>query len=128
VLAVTDPCSVAARVDGVLLVIRISKDGRPRAERAREILLSLGVKILGVVVNAVVEQHDSISAAGYQHYNYGYSYGRYAYEARSSESYYHDEDGKDGADGSSSDAKGQRPGGPRKPSGGILGWFRNLWG
>ena len=52
-LAVTDPCVVAPRVDGVLLTMRLSKKGRPNAERAREVLGALGVNVVGVVVNGV---------------------------------------------------------------------------
>ena len=52
-LAVTDPCVVASRVDGLLLTIRLTRKGRPDAERAREILLRLNVKIVGVVVNGI---------------------------------------------------------------------------
>lgn len=70
-LAVTDPMVVAPRVDGVLLTIRLSKNGRPHAERAKEILGSLGAKILGVVVNGVER------GTGYSAYRYadGYAYG-----------------------------------------------------
>jgi succinoglycan biosynthesis transport protein ExoP len=68
-LAVTDSCAVAPRVDGVLLTLRISKYGRSQAERAREILNSLGAKVLGVVVNGV----DGSGAYGY---GYGYGYGQ----------------------------------------------------
>ena len=76
VLAVTDPCVVAPRVDGVLLVIRISQNARPAAERAKEILGTLGANLLGVVVNAVDEPHGK---------GYGYGYGGYGYEDTSAE-------------------------------------------
>ncbi|MCA9247239.1 MAG: CpsD/CapB family tyrosine-protein kinase, partial [Planctomycetales bacterium] len=69
-LAVTDPCVVAPRVDGVLLTIRITKQGRPQAERAKAILSSLKTKLLGVVVN---DADDALRGAGY---GYGYGYGR----------------------------------------------------
>jgi capsular exopolysaccharide synthesis family protein len=72
-LAVTDPCAVAARVDGVLLVIRLSKSGRPHAERAKEILATLGATVLGVVVNGTSRE---TSSGGY---GYGYSYKDYGY-------------------------------------------------
>jgi capsular exopolysaccharide synthesis family protein len=55
-LAVTDPCVVASRVDGLFLVIRLTRDARPRAEHAREILTSLSVKVFGVVVNGITRQ------------------------------------------------------------------------
>lgn len=50
-LAVSDPSVVAPRVDGVILTIRVVKNGRPAAERAKELLTSLGARVLGVVVN-----------------------------------------------------------------------------
>ena len=68
-LAVTDPCAVSPRVDGVLLTVRITKDGRPKAERAKAILAAHEVKVLGVVVN------DADSALHSDRYGYGYRYG-----------------------------------------------------
>src|SRR5207302_1810376 len=65
-LAVTDPCVVASCVDAVLLNIRISKYARSNAERAKEILGTLGVTVLGVVVNGVDPN------AGASGYSYGY--------------------------------------------------------
>src|SRR5262249_17361129 len=72
-LAVTDPCVVAGRVDGLVLVLRLSRQGRPNAERAREILLSIGVKILGVVVNGISKQVGA-SLYSSDHYDYTESY------------------------------------------------------
>lgn len=70
-LAVTDPCVVAPRVDGVMLVLRLSKQCRPLAERSREILLSLGAHVLGVVVNGLGRKGSS--AYGYVQDSYVYS-------------------------------------------------------
>jgi polysaccharide biosynthesis transport protein len=50
-LAVTDPSIVAHHVDGVFLNIRFTKNGRPDAQRAKDILHSLKANIIGVVVN-----------------------------------------------------------------------------
>jgi Mrp family chromosome partitioning ATPase len=50
-LAVSDPAAVAPFVDGVLMTLRLSKSVRPQAERAHDILASLGANLLGVVVN-----------------------------------------------------------------------------
>ena len=55
-LAVTDPCIVAGRMDGVILTLRLSRQGRPQAERACEIMKSLKVNVYGVVVNGVTRQ------------------------------------------------------------------------
>jgi capsular exopolysaccharide synthesis family protein len=66
-LAVTDPCMVAARVDGVLLTIRLSKKGRPSAERAKEVLVALGANIVGVVVNGVDQNSGPYYADAYSY-------------------------------------------------------------
>jgi len=52
-LAVTDPSIVAHHVDGVLLVIRLTRRSRPNARVAKEVLESAGAQVLGVVVNGV---------------------------------------------------------------------------
>jgi capsular exopolysaccharide synthesis family protein len=72
-LVVTDPCVVAPRVDGVVLTIRVTKNGRPYAERAKEILASLGANVIGVVVNGF--GGGAGGRYGYEHYQYGYGYG-----------------------------------------------------
>ena len=72
VLAVSDPSAVAPRVDGVLVVLRMSKNTRPAAERTREQLAGVGARILGVVVNASNDR-----AAGYGGYGYTYQYQAY---------------------------------------------------
>ncbi|HQR07388.1 MAG TPA: polysaccharide biosynthesis tyrosine autokinase [Gemmatales bacterium] len=77
-LVVTDPCVVAPRVDGVLMTMRVTKNGRPIAERARDILVSLGAKPLGIIVNGVSMQGPTGYGFGYG-YGYGYGYGQYDY-------------------------------------------------
>ncbi|MGL4551961.1 MAG: CpsD/CapB family tyrosine-protein kinase, partial [Gemmataceae bacterium] len=72
-LAVSDPCAVAPRVDGVLLTIRVSKNGRPAAERARDLLTALRINILGVVINGVGKQ-AAMAGYGYEHYHYADEY------------------------------------------------------
>jgi len=72
-LAVTDPCVVASLVDGLVLVLRLTRQGRPYAEKAREILRSLGVPILGVVVNGVARQGGA-GIYSTEHYDYTDSY------------------------------------------------------
>jgi capsular exopolysaccharide synthesis family protein len=79
-LAVSDPASVAPFVDGVLMTVRLSKSVRPQAERANDILASLGAHLLGVVVNGTAGYGPKYNYA----YSYGYSYGygyNYGYEA-----------------------------------------------
>jgi len=78
VLAVSDPLVVAPRVDGVLLVFRMTKKARPTAERAREQLGAVGANVLGVVVNGTGQKRDDYYGYGYG-YNYGYGY-QYQYQ------------------------------------------------
>jgi len=64
------------------LAISVTKNGRPFAERAKEILTSLGAHVLGVVVNGLGGQAGGRYGYGYDSYNYGYGYGytyRYSY-------------------------------------------------
>ncbi len=68
-LSVTDPSAVAARVDGILLTIRLSKRTRGEALKATELLAMLGGNPLGVVVNGIGSKSG---------YGYGYGYGRYS--------------------------------------------------
>ena len=74
ILAVTDPASVAARADGVIVTLRLAKRSRDLAKRAVDQLQNVGANILGVVVNGV----DSVESYGYRSYSYGgYGYGGY---------------------------------------------------
>jgi polysaccharide biosynthesis transport protein len=83
VLAVADPCIVAPRADGITMVLRVSRDSRPQAARAKEMLMRVNGRLLGVVVNASEEAAksgygkygDSAHAYSYD-YGYGRGYGR----------------------------------------------------
>lgn len=79
VLAVTDPSVVAPRVDGVVLVMRLTKAARTNSRHATETLEELGAKILGVVVNGLT-RGSAGAYGGYGNYRYGYGRGyRYGY-------------------------------------------------
>lgn len=82
-LPVTDACVVAPRADGVVLAIRISAHGRPHAERAKDILATLGAPVAGVVVNGLGAKASGgygYGYGGYGSYGYGgYGYGGYGY-------------------------------------------------
>jgi capsular exopolysaccharide synthesis family protein len=79
-LAVTDPCAVAPRVDSVLLVMRITKNVRPNAVRAKEVLDGLGARVIGVVVNGVEMRQGYGHDSGYRRYGAGgYGYRDYDY-------------------------------------------------
>jgi polysaccharide biosynthesis transport protein len=103
-LAVTDPSAVAARVDGVILTIRIKKNVKLSADRSKGVLDAVHANVLGVVVNGVGSESSHYSSTGYSSpyyayggkagygYNYGYGYG-YGYGAEGGRQYYQDEDG-----------------------------------
>jgi capsular exopolysaccharide synthesis family protein len=76
VLAVADPCIIAPRADGIVLVLRVAQDSRPQALRAKEMLQRVNGKVLGVVVNASEEAAKSgYGRYGDSNYGYGYDYG-----------------------------------------------------
>ena len=72
-LAVTDPCVVASRADGVLLTIRIRKGVQVAAQRAMEMLQDVNANIVGVVANGW-ERKRGLEGATYE-----YGYGGYGY-------------------------------------------------
>ncbi len=100
VLAVSDPCAVAARVDGVILTFRIHKRAKPLAVRARDALTSIGASVIGVVVNGVDQDAGGYYSqyhygyAGYRYSNTRYGYSGYGSEAEESEAIreYYDEE------------------------------------
>ena len=78
-LAVTDPSPIAARVDGVVLCIRIKKNVRISAERSTQLIQNLGANCIGLVVNGVGAQSGYGSQYTYGAYRAGYSYNGYGY-------------------------------------------------
>jgi capsular exopolysaccharide synthesis family protein len=121
-LAVTDPCVVVPHTDGVILTVRISKNARPQASRARELLSTLGARVLGVVVNGV---GADAKGYGYDGYRYTYSYRYFNYYQ--SDSY--DTPGEEESGGSNG-AAGERANRERTPTRaakrkGFLAWLFN---
>lgn len=94
VLAVTDPTSVAPRVDGVLIAMRLSRHTRDLGRRTLEQLRDVGATVSGIVINGVEESdgygYGSYRYSDYQYYykNYDYRYGGYG---KAKEDYYSDE-------------------------------------
>ncbi len=62
-LVVSDPCIVATRTDGLLLVVRTNKNTRSSLRHARQLLRQHAINVLGVVVNGVLGQNGK--AYGY---------------------------------------------------------------
>lgn len=93
VLVVTDPCSVAPRVDGVLLCVRLSRDTRDFGRRALEQLRDVGANMTGIVINGV-EESDAYGYGTYNYSDYRYKYRDYSYnyEYKSNEAYFETDD------------------------------------
>ncbi len=68
-LAVSDATSIAPRVDGVLLTVRLRRNAKPLAFQAAQMLAQVGVRPMGIVVNGIT------NSRGYE-----YRYGRYGYQ------------------------------------------------
>lgn len=93
VLAVADPCIIAPRADGVVMVLRVNADSRPQALRAKEMLQRVNGRILGIVVNA----SNEATKAGYGRYSessYGFGYD-YGTSRNNGNSGYYDSNGDD---------------------------------
>jgi succinoglycan biosynthesis transport protein ExoP len=73
VLAASDAAILGKLADGVVLVVQPRKNHRRRVLRAVEGLVTLAIRLVGVVVNGVGTEDDG----GYYGYdaNYGYGYG-----------------------------------------------------
>lgn len=68
VLAVSDPCIVAPQADGVMLILRVSKDSRPQVIKSVEMLTGVDVNLLGTVINGWDARRE------FRHGEYGYYY------------------------------------------------------
>ena len=71
VLPVTDPCVVAARVDCVIVTLRIRRGVQEAAKRAMEMLRDVDANIVGIVANGWQPQTNVERSS----YGYGYGYG-----------------------------------------------------
>jgi succinoglycan biosynthesis transport protein ExoP len=99
VLAVADPCIVGPRADGVTVVLRVSRDSKPQALRARDMLQRVNARILGIVVNASQEAAKTgYGQYGDSAYAYSYDYGGRKYGTY--HSYYQEDTAADRANGS----------------------------
>ena len=62
ILAVTDPAILSTVTDGVILIVRADKLRHHEAEATLERINSLGTSVLGMIVNATVQEQ---AAYGY---------------------------------------------------------------
>jgi len=90
ILAVTDPTSVAPRVDGVLLAMRLSRHTRDLGRRTLEQLRDVGAMVSGIVINGV-DEADGYGYGSYRYADYKYNSGSYGYVGKGNNDYYSDE-------------------------------------
>ena len=95
VLVVTDPCSVAPRVDGVILCVRLNRHTRDFGRRALEQLRDVGANMTGIVVNGV-EETDAYGYGNYSYSDYRYRYNdyNYGYADKTNEAYFAEAEGE----------------------------------
>lgn len=67
-LAVSDPCAIARPTDGMLLVVRLGKNRRPAAVRARDLIRSHQLPLIGIVANGLSAE-ESIRYGYYADYH-----------------------------------------------------------
>ncbi len=72
-LAVADPVILSQVTDGMVLAVRVQKNGRQSVERARAMIDEEHTRIIGVVVNGVSSQ-DQQFGYGYRGKSYTYGY------------------------------------------------------
>lgn len=72
-LAITDPSIVATRTDGVVMAVRINNNTRQQAKQARQLLDSLGVRVLGVFVNGAPSKKSDYGSYQYSYADHNYT-------------------------------------------------------
>jgi capsular exopolysaccharide synthesis family protein len=73
-LAASDAAVIGRIVDGVLLVVQPEKNQRRSVVRAADSFMSLGIDLIGVIINRASGEKDD-DFYGYGGYGYGYGYG-----------------------------------------------------
>ncbi len=71
ILAVSDPAIISPHIDGLLLVVRMGKNKRAAAQRARETIDSHGIRLYGVIANDV--DYSTDEGVAYNEYDRYYA-------------------------------------------------------
>jgi len=88
-LAVTDASIVAARVDTVLMTLKLTRHSRRNLDMSRQMLDNVSAHIAGIVVNFVGgKQRDAYQYGANYGYGYGRPYGKSKSRGKSYRSYY----------------------------------------
>lgn len=86
VLGLADALLVAEQLDGMVLLVSLSRVDRSLPREAIERIQMAGAPLLGLLTNAIKEEKRRDGAYGYGHYSYGtygkgYGYGSYDYRS-----------------------------------------------
>lgn len=76
VLGFADSAILSSMVDGTMIVVVGGKTPRETLQQAREILMQVNARILGVVINRVDIRRDAYHSYHSYHYRYHYYYGK----------------------------------------------------
>ena len=75
ILGFADSVILSTSVDGVILVVQGGKTPRETLQRAKDVLVQVNAKILGVVINRVDIRGSQYDGYGYHYYRYQHYYG-----------------------------------------------------
>ena len=75
ILGFADSVVLSTSVDGVILVVQGGKTPRETLQRAKDVLLQVNARILGVVINRVNIRRSGYDGYGYYYYRYHHYYG-----------------------------------------------------
>ena len=75
ILGFADSIILSTSVDGTILVVQGGKTPRETLLRAKDVLLQVNARILGVVINRVNLRGSAYDRYGYYYYRYRYYYG-----------------------------------------------------
>ncbi|MFO1005904.1 MAG: polysaccharide biosynthesis tyrosine autokinase [Planctomycetaceae bacterium] len=69
ILAVSDPAIISPHIDGLIMVVRMGKNKRAAAERAREMIDAHGIRLYGVIINDIdYSVEDGVAYSDYDKY------------------------------------------------------------
>ena len=75
VLGFADSLILSTSVDGIILVVHGGKTPKETLQRAKDVLVQVNAKILGVVINRVDIRRSEYDGYGYYYYRYQHYYG-----------------------------------------------------
>ena len=124
VLGLADALLVAEQLDGMMLLVSLSRVDRSLPRESIERIRTAGAPLLGILTNAIKEekQRDGSYGYGYGYGRYGKSYGYGSHDYRTAYAYYGTDDSSPGENPATETLKAAK----QKPKG--KSWTRKLMG